>query len=327
MLPFFSSFKIIFDCDNQYVCDNSDLFQCKLFCPAVPAESIDLNAADLWTWCSLVSVNPFCSRKQRKFLCEFLQPHSLKGQLIQPNAHSFRLMIACLSVGHLIQFQAEFCDTLVWNTSPVMWHMIDVSFCVLMFCRVDKATIPASFSRWSQTMHYFEPPLIFLCNSSPGIKQQKFQIPPSCWIISTSRPFFLTILVIPFKQSSYNVSRGLEYNPSSLQLLCYHLQPHRKGFYFAGGGPNPLRFHFSASLAALIQFRAYDCNTKTERVVKPGTAMMNAPLLAVLVCFGVEGGGQIEFYAYLLRCIFLTAAALLHSGRQHWLNGIVLLSG
>lgn len=45
--------------------------------------------------------------------------------------------------------------------------------------------------------------------------------------------------------------------------------------------------------------------------------MMNAPLLCALVCFGVACGSRIEFYAYLLRCIFLTAAALLYSGRQH----------
>lgn len=98
------------------------------------------------------------------------------------------------------------------------------------------------------------------------------------------------------------------------------------GEFSLGGGPNPLRFHFSTSPAALIQFRAYDCNTKTERLVKPETAMMNAPLLRVLVCFGValRGGGGgvgvvggIEFYAYLLRCIFLTAAALLYPRRQH----------
>lgn len=101
------------------------------------------------------------------------------------------------------------------------------------------------------------------------------------------------------------MSRGLEYN---LRLLAtsvqsYHFQPHRKGLFSVGGGPNPLRFHFSTSPAALIQFRAYDCNTKTERLVKPETAMMNAPLLCVLVCFGVawsgaQGwGGRIEFYA------------------------------
>lgn len=82
----------------------------------------------------------------------------------------------------------------------------------------------------------------------------------------------------------------------------HHFQLNRKGFLFfygsfaVGGGPNPLRFHFSTSPAALIQFRAYDCNTKTERVVKPETAMMNAPLLRVLVCFGVARaeGGEVD---------------------------------
>lgn len=74
-----------------------------------------------------------------------------------------------------------------------------------------------------------------------------------------------------------------------------------------GGGPNPLRFHFSTSPAALIQFRAYDCNTKTERVVKPETAMMNAPLLCVLVCFGggvgkVGGGGGGAELKFMLTC-------------------------
>lgn len=46
--------------------------------------------------------------------------------------------------------------------------------------------------------------------------------------------------------------------------------------------------------------------------------MMNAPLLRVLVCFGVAWRrGRIEFYAHLFRCIFLTVAALLCSRRQH----------
>lgn len=103
------------------------------------------------------------------------------------------------------------------------------------------------------------------------------------------------------------------------------------GGVFSWWRAKSIAFHFSTSPAALIQFRAYDCNTKTERLVKPETAMMNAPLLRVLVCFGVawRGGGGggggggvgvvggIEFYAYLLRCIFLTAAALLYPRRQH----------
>lgn len=41
-----------------------------------------------------------------------------------------------------------------------------------------------------------------------------------------------------------------------------------------------------------------------------------------LFVLGWRGAGaRIEFYAYLFRCIFLTAAALLYSSRQHWLNG------
>lgn len=64
-----------------------------------------------------------------------------------------------------------------------------------------------------------------------------------------------------------------------------------------GGGPNLLRFHFSTSPAALIQFRAYDCNTKTVQVVKAARAMMNAPLHAGLFVFGApwEGGSRWNF--------------------------------
>lgn len=120
--------------------------------------------------------------------------------------------------------------------------------------------------------------------------------------------------------SILTVSRGLEYNLRLLTSVA--IIPHctGKGFRCVGGGPNPLRFHFSTPLAALIQFRAYDCNTKTERVVIPETAMMNAPLLCLLVCFagrGEEKGGGSAELNFMLSCrgaFFLTASALLLTG-------------
>lgn len=68
---------------------------------------------------------------------------------------------------------------------------------------------------------------------------------------------------------------------------------------------------------AFIQFRVYDCNTKTERVVKAEAAMMNAPLLRACLFWAGGIGAGIEFNAYLFRCISGTEAAPLYSSRQH----------
>lgn len=49
----------------------------------------------------------FLRNKETFFLCELEKLHSLQQQIMQPNAHSFGLMIACLSVGYLTPFQTE----------------------------------------------------------------------------------------------------------------------------------------------------------------------------------------------------------------------------
>lgn len=125
-----------------------------------------------------------------------------------------------------------------------------------------------------------------------------------------------------FFWSDYSLSWGLEHNLSNFYAVPLFPTEQEKFFSCWCWAKSTNSFHFSTFPAALIQFRAYDSNTKTERVVRPETAMMNAPLLCVLVCFGVAcSGGRTEFYASLFRCIFLTAAALLCSSRQRWLNG------
>lgn len=54
---------------------------------------------------------------------------------------------------------------------------------------------------------------------------------------------------------------------------------------------NPLHFHSATSPPALIQFRVYDCNTETERVVKAEAAVMNARLLPACLFWGRRGAG------------------------------------
>lgn len=217
----------------------------------------------------------------------------------------------------------------------------------------------AVFGAQSETFFDAVNPLFFMVLwSFPATREEKkkskrsFEYlfsPPPPLLNHFHNKAFLTIPVGSIRTEPLKVwVGGLEYN---LRLLCnfcavLSFPTGAQGEKKKGGGGSfllvagqihcvsifqPLPLPLSNSGLMIVILKQSDLSNQKQRWWMPRCSVC----LFVLGWRGGGGGGGggvgvvggIEFYAYLLRCIFLTAAALLYPRRQHWLNGIVLLSG
>lgn len=92
----------------------------------------------------------FFQETMKLFVCEQKTQHSLQRQIMQTNAHGFGLMIACLTVGYLMEFQTESYEqrgemlVLKQISRDVLYTLSNAwfIFMLLIWCTVDTAPNP-----------------------------------------------------------------------------------------------------------------------------------------------------------------------------------------
>lgn len=141
----------------------------------------------------------FAERQRNFFLCEQEKLHSLQWQIMQPNAHSFGLMIVCLSVGYLMLFQTESyeqCrDTLVLKhiSHDVLYTMSNIWFIFMLLICVELTQHPIHLflslikvyplkKKKSENFSFFYILFCYLSNPTRGVQQKSKKVPNTLFL-------------------------------------------------------------------------------------------------------------------------------------------------